>query len=78
MKDMLGRPLSYGDRVAYAALSYRRAHLRVGTVVPHKDAAVERWKDLYVRVKGDAGYPGGLKQPEQLLLVEAGAGEFVA
>lgn len=31
--DMLGRPLREGSSVAFAALSYRSAHLRTGEVV---------------------------------------------
>lgn len=31
--DVVGRPIKVGHRVAFAALSYRRAGLRVGQVV---------------------------------------------
>lgn len=69
MRDKLGKPLKLGDRVAYATLSHKRAHLRFGIIIPHKVPELDRWGDLYVRVKGEDG-PGGLKQPEQLLLVD--------
>lgn len=31
--DMNGRPIAGGDTVAFAALSYKRAHLRIGKVL---------------------------------------------
>lgn len=33
LKDVTGRPIEVGKKVAFAALSYRRAGLRVGEVV---------------------------------------------
>ncbi|WP_269929935.1 hypothetical protein [Aminobacter sp. HY435] len=70
MKDKLGKPLKLGDRVAYATLSYKRAHLRFGIIVPHKVPELDKWGDLYIRVKGEDGSNGGLKQPESVLLVD--------
>lgn len=78
MKDILGRPLSYGDRVAFA-LHYggTQVVLCLGTVMPHGREEIKRWADLYVRVSDERGRWSGLKAPDQLLLVEQGAGEFI-
>lgn len=72
MNDIHGRPLKLGDTVAYATLSYKRAHLRLGTVVPLKmdnPDAQRHAERLYIRVKGLDGFPGGIKDPKQVALV---------
>lgn len=68
MNDMTGVEISVGDTVAFATLSYKKAHLRYGKV---QEFGHNLYGTAVVRIRyGDEGSIKGIsKSPEKLVVV---------
>jgi hypothetical protein len=62
--DFLGKQLAVGQRVAFAALSYRSAHLRVGEVVE-----VDPSRRDSIRVYSATANRREWRRPDQLIQI---------
>jgi hypothetical protein len=65
--DMTGRPISVGARVAFATLSYKSAHLRVGQVVEIR--ATKTFDVFDVRVFNETAGRREWRRDDQVVLL---------